>query len=230
MNGGTCDITMPATATSAIATAASADADADGFSAAYLRSCRHQYCGAGVLLLSRDRRKPQNVFAQGWAGGSSSFYRSDLTSVAIPRDRALALCLPLCLHLDTSGSLPVICRASSPTSARPGLSRGKSCSTRSLVRRMGKAGVLSAPGSPARLTPLFCPRGGACSMHAPFPPPRSLPMPLLRHSPALAPHRIPEQPFGHASGLFEFTFGRSMRLKGVLLAMVVRGRYVAVMA
>ena len=54
-----CDITMPATATSAIATAASADADADGFSAAYLRSCRHQYCGAGVLLLSRDRRKPQ---------------------------------------------------------------------------------------------------------------------------------------------------------------------------
>ena len=57
-----CDITMPATATSAIATAASADADADGFSAAYLRSCRNQYCGAGVLLLSRDRRKPQNLF------------------------------------------------------------------------------------------------------------------------------------------------------------------------
>ena len=38
--------------------AATADADADGFSAAYLRSCRNQYCGAGVLLLSRDRRKP----------------------------------------------------------------------------------------------------------------------------------------------------------------------------
>ena len=50
-----CDITMPATATSAIATAASAVAGADGFSAAYLRNCRHQYCGAGVLLLSRDR-------------------------------------------------------------------------------------------------------------------------------------------------------------------------------
>ena len=169
MNGGTCDITMPATATSAIATAASADADADGFSAAYLRSCRHQYCGAGVLLLSRDRRKPQNVIPQGWAGGSSSFYRSELTSVAIPRDRALALCLPLCLQPDTSGTSPVIGRASSLTSARPCLSRGNSCSTRSLVRRMGKAGVLSAPGSPARLTPLFCPRGGACSMHAPLP-------------------------------------------------------------
>ena len=45
------DITMPATATSAVATASSAVADAVGFSAAYLRSCRHSYDGAGVLLL-----------------------------------------------------------------------------------------------------------------------------------------------------------------------------------
>ena len=48
-------LTMPATATNAIVTAASAVAGADGSSAAYLRSCRHQYCGAGVLLLSRGR-------------------------------------------------------------------------------------------------------------------------------------------------------------------------------
>ena len=103
---------------------------------------------------------PKTYITEGWVGGSSSFYRSELTSVAIPRDRALALCFPLCLHLDTSGSLPVIGRASSPTSARPGLSRGNSCSTRSLVRRLGEAGVLSAPGSPARLTPLFARAAG----------------------------------------------------------------------
>ena len=35
---------------------------------------------------------PKTYIAEGWAGGSSSFYRSELTSVAVPRDRALALC------------------------------------------------------------------------------------------------------------------------------------------
>ena len=124
---------------------------------------------ARAFCCCRGTVESPKTYAPGWAGGSSSFYRSELTSVAIPRDRALALCLPLCLQPDTSGSSPVIGRASSLTSARPCLSRGNSCSTRSLVRRMGKAGVLSAPGSPARLTPLFCPRGGACSMHAPLP-------------------------------------------------------------
>ena len=38
---------------------------------------------------------------------------------------------PLCLQPDTSGTSPVIGRASSLTSARPCLSRGNSCSTRS---------------------------------------------------------------------------------------------------
>ena len=103
---------------------------------------------------------PKTYLPKGGRAGAQVFTEVKLTSVAIPRDRALALCFPLCLHLDTSGSLPVIGRASSPTSARPGLSRGDSCSTRSSVRRMGKAGVLSAPGSPARLTPLFARAAG----------------------------------------------------------------------
>ena len=65
--------------------------------------------------------------------------------------------------------------------------------------------VRVCPG-PARPEAFLCCRllffaraARACSMHSPPSRRRALfPMPLLRHSPALAPHRIPEQPFGHA--------------------------------
>ena len=76
---------MPATATSAVATAASAVADAVGFSAAYLRSCRHSYSGAGVLLLSRDRRKPQNVCLM-FAGSKASQVRAGCEVAKVTAD------------------------------------------------------------------------------------------------------------------------------------------------
>ena len=77
------------------------------------------------------------------------------------------------------------------------------------LRRMGVPRAPLAPKLFLRTRLLFFrpARQGACSMHCPSPPPRSLPMPLLRHSPALAPHRIPEQPFGHATRV-----GRAARL------------------
>ena len=111
-----CDITMPATATSAIATAASADADADGFSAAYLRSCRHQYCGAGVLLLSRDRRKPMYPDARmrlrycdrSWNQSSSSSPLPDLQTEAYRASRMRRRSSPMTHrgHASTPGPLP----------------------------------------------------------------------------------------------------------------------------
>ena len=138
---------------------------------------------------------PKTYASEGWAGGSSSFYRSDLPPSRYLVTARLLYALPLPPSRPLVDPL-VSCRASSPTSARPGLSRVRSCST-SLIRWLRRMGVPGARCLAPKLfcaadASFFCPRGGALAV-CNRPPPSAALTPDAAPPPFTCP-RPPQNP------------------------------------
>ena len=112
---------------------------------------------------------PKTYLPQGGRAGAQVF-----TEVNLPPSRYLVTARLLSAFRSASNPTPrAACPSSVEPAHRPLLGRASHEVTAARPDRSPagwvKPGSSPAPGSPARLTPLFRPRGGACSMHAPLP-------------------------------------------------------------